>query len=149
MRREPFGGSSSKGALFSAFVGTTTGNALLVTDAVRKLLRRPPEPEHAGDTRRDPLYRWLIMFWCFSPLYVLVTKAEPVLLVLLYSSVVVLVIPVLAAALLKITNDRRRMGAQGNGWFANIVIGLLILVSIVFTARSGVEWWGRLWEGAR
>ena len=137
------------GAVFSAFVGTTTGNALLVTDAVRKLLRTPLKPEQAGDTRRDPIYRWSVLFWCFSPLYVLATNAEPVLLVLLYSSVVVLAIPVLGLALLKITNDRRRMGAHKNGRLANTIIGLLILLSIVFTAQNGVGWWGRLWGGGR
>jgi Mn2+/Fe2+ NRAMP family transporter len=136
-------------AAFNAFVGTTTGYALVATDICRsyipRLRRAPLEAGGAPhDVRRDPVYRWFVAFWALSPLYVLATGAGPVWLALVASSLGVVVIPVLALALLKLTNDKQRMGAHQNGWFTKGAMLLMTLLSIYLMCRHGLNWWTQL-----
>ncbi len=133
-------GAGMWASAFSGFVGGTTGYALMVTDIFRGGARtgtnmaasRRPAPE----TRRDPIFRGMVAFWCFSPLYVLFTSWEPVRLVLILNSVMVVLIPVLALALLWLTNDSKRMGKYVNGWATNLCLGTLIAVSIWLMFRN-------------
>ena len=132
------------GATFSTFVGANTGFVLIFTDICRTFvpgLKRPSksENEKTQPTNRDPIYRWMIAFCSLSPLYIIFTDVSPVWLVLVINAVVVILIPVLALPLLFITNDRRLMGKYKNGWISNTVMLVLVLVSIYFTYRNGVD----------
>ena len=92
----------------------------------------------------DPVYRGWIIFWCISPLYVLLFSVKPVWLVLGASALMVLLIPLLALALMCLMNDAERMGQYRNGWFSNTVLLLLIAVALYLTCKNTLEWWPRL-----
>jgi Mn2+/Fe2+ NRAMP family transporter len=129
-------------AAFSSFVGGTTGYGLIVTDIWRSFIR--PGSAAAADPKRDPVYRWAIVFWSFSPLYILLTGVGPVWLVLVVSAVVVGLIPVLALCLLRLTNDAALMGKYRNGWFTNATLVLLVLVSLGLIFRNAAELWPKM-----
>jgi Mn2+/Fe2+ NRAMP family transporter len=132
------------GASFSSLIGGTTGCALIVTDICRTFVPRL-EKKNTRDgnyrVKNDPLYRWAIVFWCVSPLYILFTGVQPVWLVITVSSLVVLAIPLLAIALMKITNDRQLMGAYRNGWLTNSIMGVLVFLAVFFTLRNAIDLW--------
>jgi len=130
-------------AVFTSYVGATTGYALIITDICRRLLPSVGKifgsPKHPDDVKRDPVYRWSIAFWSLSPLYILFTDAKPIPLVLLVSALTVLLIPLLAICLLVITNKRAIMGRFKNGWFVNAVLIILVAASIYLTVANGLE----------
>lgn len=130
---------------FSNFVGGTIGYSLIVRDICRRFvpgLRCPPgSPAAHPHSERDPVYRWSVALLALSPLYVLLTNAEPVALTLTVRAVVVVIIPILVGALLKLTNDKSLMGAHRNGWFTNLVMSLVVLVSAYVVYRNVSDWW--------
>ena len=136
------------GAAFSTFVGATAGYGLIITDICRSFIPRFKRPSNSGDeakdVKRDPIYRWSLIIWSFSPLYIVFTDVRPIWLVLMVSSVVVVLIPVLALTLLKITNDKSLMGKYKNGWFTNTVMILLVLLAVYFTFLNGIDLWNQL-----
>jgi Mn2+/Fe2+ NRAMP family transporter len=130
------------GASFSTMVGTTVGCALIVADLSRFLTNKPWASKHGRkEARRRPVYRACVIFWCFSPLYVLYTEVSPVWLVLVVSALAAALIPVLTPALIKITSDENLMGEYKNGWFTNAILGLMVLVAVYFGYRNMVEIW--------
>ena len=130
------------GASFSTMVGTTVGCALIVADLSRFLTNKPwASKDNRKDVRRHPVYRACIIFWCFSPLYVLYTGVSPVWLVLVVSALAAAMIPVLTPALMKITSDKSLMGEHRNGWLTNAILGMMVLVAVYFTYRNMVEVW--------
>ena len=130
------------GAAFSTMVGTTIGCALIVADLSRFLTKRPWASKHdRKDVRRHPVYRACVIFWCFSPLYILYIGVSPVWLVLMVSALAAAVIPVLTPALMKITSDKSLMGEYRNGWFTNAILGTMVLVALYFTYRNIVDVW--------
>ncbi len=130
------------GAAFSTMVGTTIGCALIVADLSRFLTKRPWASKHdRKDVRRHPVYRACVIFWCFSPLYILYIGVSPVWLVLVVSALAAAVIPVLTPALMKITSDKSLMGEYRNGWFTNAILGTMVLVALYFTYRNIVDVW--------
>ncbi|MBI3666264.1 MAG: Nramp family divalent metal transporter [Acidobacteria bacterium] len=131
-------------AAFNGFIGGTTGYGLMVRDICRNFIPRLKRPTSAAgkeEAKKDPIFRWSVAFWSFSPLYILFTGVSPVWLVLAVSSLVVALIPILALCLLMITNDKNLMGPYRNGWFVNAVITFLVLIAVYFTYRNGVDLW--------
>ena len=133
------------GICFSSFVGGTMGYSLIVRDICRRFV---PGLRVAGDspvmtqpTSRDPVYRWSVALLGLSPLYIVFLNVEPVALTLLVRSMVVIVIPVLVGSLMKIANDRTLMGEHRPGWFSNIVMALLVVISVYLTVKNAGEWW--------
>jgi Mn2+/Fe2+ NRAMP family transporter len=132
------------GASFSTFVAGNTGGALIVTDICRNFvpgLRRSVKGEEA---RSDPIYRSMIIFWSFAPLYILFSGVRPVAFVLIVSALLVVVIPLLVLVLMKITNDRKLMGPYRNGWLTNSAMMVLVIVTIYLTYVHSLEFWGTL-----
>ncbi len=132
--------------VFSGFIGGTAGYASIVTDIARRFAPgfRQADPTVGARLEHDGVYRWSVAFFCFSPLYVLLTPWQPVAIVLVVASVVVVLIPALALGLLRLTNDRQRMGAFRNGWLTNGTLSALVFVSLYFIYQNGVSWWERL-----
>ena len=132
------------GASFSTFVGMTAGYGLILADICRlffpSLKKRLGGENKEQGTLRDPIYRGSVIFWTFSPLYIVFTEVSPVWLVLMVSSMVVLLIPVMALALIKITSDESLMGEYKNHWMTNAVMVVLVLVSIYITYVNLVDW---------
>jgi Mn2+/Fe2+ NRAMP family transporter len=133
------------GICFSSFVGGTMGYSLIVRDICRRFV---PGLRVAGDsqimtqpTSSDPVYRWSVALLGLSPLYIVLLHVEPVALTLLVRSMVVIVIPVLVGSLMKIANDRNLMGTHRPGWFSNLVMALLVVISVYLTVKNAGEWW--------
>jgi len=131
---------------FSNFVSGTAGYALIVRDIWRRFVTRRAASDGApGDpAQHDPVYRWCVAVLGLSPLYILLTKVEPVALALTVRSLVVVLIPILGAALMILTNNKALMGSHRNGWLSNLAMGLMLLISLYLTAHSGLELWHRL-----
>ncbi|MGJ5819352.1 Nramp family divalent metal transporter [Paludibaculum fermentans] len=139
-------GAGMWASAFSGFIGGTTGYALMVTDILRHGMLRSgaaglDSKRPAPETRRDPYFQGFVAFWCFSPLYVLFTNWEPVVIILIVNSLMVVLIPVLALALLRLTNDRKRLGDHTNRWSSNVVLSVMIVVSIWLMLRNLINWW--------
>ena len=83
------------------------------------------------------------MFTCFSPLYVLLTDTQPVWLAVIVSALLAVSVPLVTYGLQRITNDKRLMGEHKNGWFTNLLLVILLLVSLYMIYRTGVETWER------
>lgn len=129
-------------AVFTTYTGATTGYSLLVADVWYNVLRPRAEsaPANVGDT---PAYRWCLLWFCLSPLYVLLTDWKPIWLVLVQAVVLALILPVSVLVLLWLTNNRRLMGGHTNGWASNLVMGTLVLATFYLTWQSAGELWAK------
>ena len=136
------------GAAFSSFIGLNSGYAMVLTDICRSfvpgLQRSVESPTRTHDIKKDRIYRVLIIFWSFASAYVIFTDTRPIWLVLMVGVFIVLLIPILAISLLKITNDRDLMGQYRNGWFTNTILVMLTLVAFFITYQNGRELWKNL-----
>lgn len=129
-------------AVFTTYTGATTGDCLLVTDIWYNVLRPRAEgaPANASET---PAYRWCLLWFCLSPLYVLLTDWKPIWLVVVQAVVLALLLPVIVLVLLWLTNNRRLMGRHTNGWASNLVMGTLVLATFYLTWQSAGELWAK------
>ena len=136
------------GICFSSFVGGTMGYSLIVRDICRRFVPglrvADDSPVMTQPTSRDPVYRWSVALLGLSPLYIVFLNVEPVALTLLVRSMVVIVIPILVGSLMKIANDRALMGEHRPGWFSNLVMALLVVISVYLTVKNAGEWWQAL-----
>jgi Mn2+/Fe2+ NRAMP family transporter len=128
-------------AVFTTFLGSNTGYSLVMTEIWRSLRspaerQTPPEP---GSTKKHPVYRICVAWFCLSPLYVLATDFEPVVLVLATSALFVVLLPVSSLVLLRLGNDKGLLGEYRNKWFNNVALGLIGLAAIYLTWQNGKE----------
>lgn len=127
-------------AVFTSFVGGIRGYSLAVADVARTfgLVKTNAFATHE-ESRKDPVVRGLIIFFAFSPLYILYTSVRPVWLMLATSSASVVVVPIISIALLRLTSDRRIMGEHRNHWSANAVLMFLALIACYFIYQNALE----------
>jgi Mn2+/Fe2+ NRAMP family transporter len=127
---------------FCSTVSNTTGSGIIVTDICRNVLpplRRMFGPASAGKpTNTDPIFRVLVVVWMVSPLYVLFTDWKPVALSLAGHAVAMILMPLLAYGLFRITSDRKLMGDHRNHWLTNA--GLLVIAAVAFGLASANVW---------
>ena len=128
------------GAAFSTLIGTTVGCSLIVADLFRFVTKKT-EVGQKGSPQYQRVYRTCVIFWSFSPLYVLLTGVSPVWLTLAVSALVVLLIPVLTPVLMKITSDRSLMGEYRNSWLTNAIMAFLVLAALYVTYVNLAAWW--------
>ena len=128
------------GAAFSTFIGGTVGYALIITDLCRNLIPKfqLSPGQKFENIKNDPIYRWSIIIWTFSPIYIVFTGVRPVWLILIFSSLMVVMIPVLALALMVITNKTELMGKYKNGWLTNAVLILLVAISFYMIGKEAI-----------
>jgi len=124
-------------AVFSTYVGSNIGYPLLIADIYHKFIKGSTQDQPTS--RTDPVFRWLVIFFHLSPLYIFLTGVRPVFLVLLVSSLIVIVLPVVAIVLLILTSNRKLMGDHVNGWFANASLGLVAVFTLFLSLRNGWE----------
>jgi Mn2+/Fe2+ NRAMP family transporter len=122
--------------VFSTYLGSNTGYALMATDIYRRVVKGR---ESLGSA--DPLFRGFLVWFCVSPMYVLWTAWKPVPVVLLTGLMFLVLFPALVFVLLKITNDRNLMGEHTNGWFTNLWLSVLALGIVVATYQEGASVW--------
>ncbi len=136
------------GAAFSTFIGLNLGFAFIFTDICRNFvpgLKDSGVQKREGYTHnKDPIYKWILFFWSFAPIYIVFTDVKPVWLVLMVMAFMVVLIPVLAVSLLWITNDRSLMGRYRNGWLTNLVLVTLVLIALYLTYERGADLWNDL-----
>jgi Mn2+/Fe2+ NRAMP family transporter len=133
------------GAAFTSFVGLNIGHALILTDFCRSfvpgLKRSAEEGRGSSSVKKDPIYRAIILFWSFAPLYIVFTGTRLIWLVLTVTAFPVMLIPILGLSLLKITNDPELMGQYRNGWLTNSILALMVLVALYFAYSNGANLW--------
>ncbi len=130
------------GKTFAGFVGGTTGYALLAGDIVGRLGREPEATATAAlDRRHDRAYQSWLAILALSPLYVVFTSWQPVILALLASAAMAGLIPLLAVGLLVLGNDKR-LGPHANRWPANLLIVLLAIIAIALTGANALRFLG-------
>ena len=128
------------GAAFSTLIGTTVGCSLIIADLFRFVTKKTEEGKK-GSPQYQRVYRTCVIFWSFSPLYVLLTGVSPVWLTLAVSALVVLLIPVLTPVLMKITSDKSLMGEYRNSWLTNAIMVFLVLTALYVTYVNLAAWW--------
>jgi Mn2+/Fe2+ NRAMP family transporter len=129
-------------AVFTSYIGGITGYSLAIADvfhSMRSGAGQSPTLRSREESQRDPLYRSLLIFFSFSPIYILWTNVRPAWLVLVASSAVVVVVPILSIAVLRLTFDRRIMGEYRNGMFANCTLVFVAVIACYFTYENGVS----------
>jgi Mn2+/Fe2+ NRAMP family transporter len=125
-------------AVFTTYTGATTGYSLLVADVWHNVLRPArPVPPALGDSGA---YRAALIAFCVSPLYVLLTDWEPLWLVVVQSAALAVLVPVLGAILMYLTNDRRRMGRHANGLVSNLTLGFVVLTVAGLSVYTSAAW---------
>jgi len=116
---------------FSSYTGTGTAQGIMISDVYYRFVRRPTlaagNNEGAGE---KPAFRWVVLYIFLSPLYFFFTDWTPVGLVLFKSGLGLLTLPIITLALLRLTADRKIMGAQANGWLVNIVLVLTTMAAL-------------------
>lgn len=125
-------------AVFTSFIGGITGYSLAIADVIHTL-REGGGIRSRDEVQKDPVYRGLIVFFAFSPLYILWTSVRPAWLVLVASSATVVLVPILSLAVLRLTADKRIMGENRNGWLSNGVLIFVALLACFFTYKNGLE----------
>ncbi len=136
------------GSAFSSFIGLNTGHALILTDVCRTFvpsLKRVREME-GYSPKRDPIYRVMIAFWSFAPVYIVFIGTRTVWLVLITAAFGAMLIPILGLSLLKITNDRKLLGNYRNGWATNSILLILVSIALYFSYRNGLNLWRDLFS---
>ena len=133
-------------SIFMSYVGSNTGYSLLVADAFERCLRPHAARPSAGgrDAARARTYRFVLTFFCVSPLYVLFTSWEPFWLGMVTSALFLLLTPVILWGLLRLTNDRTLMHGSANRWKSKIGLGVAIAISAYLSYSGAVEWIGKL-----
>ncbi len=112
--------------VFNTYVGSNMAYSLLTADLV---VRDGADFEK----RREQVYRWALLVYCVPPLYVFWTKWKPLPLVLASSALFAAAIPLVVTLILALANDRKRMGKLANGWVANTLFGVVLLLSLFAT----------------
>lgn len=128
----PIFGAALWAMAFSSYVGTGTAYGIMISDVYYQFVLRPSS---TADRRNDrpgemPAYRWVVLYIFFSPLYFFFTDWTPVGLVLFKSGLGLLTLPVVTMAVLRLTADKKLMGAHANGWFTNTVLALTTIAAL-------------------
>jgi len=130
-------------AVFTTYLGANTGYSLMISDIYHNVLRprrsAGEEPAGAVSPGHQPAYRWSLIWFCVSPLYVLLTNWKPVWLALISAAAQVLLLPVVVLVLMRLTNDTKLMGSYTNGWLVNLVMAVVALASIYLTYQNVME----------
>ena len=127
------------GAAFSTLIGTTVGCSLIIADLFR-FLNKNPEEGRRGSPQFQRIYRICVIFWSFSPLYILLTGVSPVFLTLAVSALVVGLVPILTLILMKITSEKSVMGKHRNSWTTNALLSCLTLAGFYMIYVNSSQW---------
>ncbi len=139
-----YGGRSILGVtlwciVFASTLGET-GYGIMISDVYYRFIRRSAAIAQRNQAAGEmPAYRWMVLYVFLSPLYGVFTGWTPIGLVLVKAAANVLLFPIVILAVLRLTADRKIMGAQANGWLTNMVLGLSTLVAVYLGCRGFIE----------
>ena len=127
-------------ASFASTLNNGSGQGLMLADVYHRFISRQIEGvDPAGNSSDLPAYRWSVLFMFCSPLYVFLTGWTPVGLVLAYGVLSVATLPVMAALILLLTADRKRMGTHVNTWGTNLVLVVTIICALQLSWQGVIE----------
>jgi len=127
-------------ASFASTLSNGSGQGIMLADVYHRFIsRRTDAVDLEGKASDLPAYRWSVLFMFCSPLYVFLTDWTPVGLVLAYGVVSVATLPVMAALILLLTADRKRMGAHVNTWAINLVLLVTIICAVQLSWQGLME----------
>jgi manganese transport protein len=133
--------------VFNTFVGSNTGYSIMLSDIYYGSVRRAKAAEApTGADKKQcslPAYRWFLTWFCVSPLYVLLTDWQPILIILITTALSLALLPVLTAALLRLTADRRLMGEYANRRGTNAALVLIAVAAVLLTFQNSLDFWTR------
>jgi Mn2+/Fe2+ NRAMP family transporter len=128
---------------FSSYLGGGTGYALMFSDVYHRFVRPSDviaEQDHGAGASYLPAYCWVVLFTFVSPLYFFFFMDwTPVWLLLVLSAASVLALPIVVLAVLRLTADKKIMGAYANGWFTNAVLAITAATALYLAWRSIIE----------
>jgi len=125
--------------VFASTLGET-GYGIMISDVYYRFIRRSAAIAQRNQAAGEmPAYRWMVLYVFLSPLYGVFTGWTPIGLVLVKAAANVLLLPIVILAVLRLTADRKIMGAHANGWLTNIVLGLTTLVAVYLGCRGFIE----------
>ena len=100
----------------------------------------PAKEGKRGSPQFQRIYRICVIFWSFSPLYILLTGVSPVFLTLTVSALVVGLVPILTLILMKITSEKSVMGKHRNSWTTNALLICLTLAGFYMIYVNSSQW---------
>lgn len=135
-------------AVFTTYTGATTGYSLLGADIWHNVLRsgRGMAPASPG---ASPAYRGFLIWFCFSPLYGLLTEWKPVWILLLEAVLLAVLLPVMVGVLMWLTNRRDLMGPYKSSLAGNAAMVAIMAATGYLVYRNLVEWWPSLTASIR
>lgn len=136
-------GAGILAAVFNVYLGTNTGYSMVVADIWHNCIRKRAETEISVTQSRLPAYRWCLLWFCLSPVYVLFTNWKPVWITLVGTALVVPLLPLVLLVLLRLNNDKRLLGAHANGLVANTVLIAAAVAACLLAWQNAVDFWGR------
>jgi Mn2+/Fe2+ NRAMP family transporter len=122
-------------AIYTSIVGHAKGLASLGTEAWLRWRERERSPSTLA---ARPLYRGIAVWCLISPLvWTLPNMPDFVMLTLVANSAQVLLVPLIAGGLWRITASRRYIGARHRTrWYENVVMAALFLVALYAAANT-------------
>jgi len=123
-------------AVYTSVIGHAAGLAYMGSHAWLRWRHGPGLP--ASDYRRHPLYRPLVLWCLVSPLvWTVPGMPDFVTLTLLANGAQVVLVPVLAGGLWRITASSRYIGAaHRNRWWENALMAVLFALALYVTVAS-------------
>ncbi|MGH9673128.1 MAG: Nramp family divalent metal transporter [Bryobacteraceae bacterium] len=132
-------------SVFTTYIGSNTGYSLIVADICERFVARfRQKAVHAREAMRRRIYRVLVTFFCWSPLYVLFTAWEPVRLSIFTGALFLVLSPLVLAGLLLLTSNRELMKNRASGVVSRAGLGVAIVVSLYLTWQNAFELTGKL-----
>jgi len=135
-------------AVFTTYIGANTGYSLLAADLWHGVLR-PPRAGAPASAGQSPAYRWFLLWFCFSPLYGLSTDWKPFWIVLLEAVLLAMLLPVMVAVLVWLTNRRELMGRYANRPAGNAAMLAIMAATGYLVYQNLREWLPALNAGIR
>jgi Mn2+/Fe2+ NRAMP family transporter len=123
-------------AIYTSVLGVAAGLAFMGSHAY--LRWQAGTAPIQTDYRQHPLYRWIAVWCLVSPLvWTIPGMPDFVTLTLIANSAQVVLLPLLAGGLWRITSSARFIGAQyRNRWWENVVMGLLFVLAVYGAINS-------------
>jgi Mn2+/Fe2+ NRAMP family transporter len=134
--------------VFGAHVGSGAGFGIMLSDVYHRFIRPSSRLTEDGmSPGRMPAYRWLMLYLFLSPLYVFATDWTPVGIVVATGVISVVALPVMTLIVLRLTSDRKVMGAYANGWMTNTVMILATIGALYLSWQGALEIIGDIRNG--
>jgi Mn2+/Fe2+ NRAMP family transporter len=122
-------------AVFSTYLGANTGYTLIAADVIANIRRK----RYGAAAGKQLAYRYVLIWFVISPIYVLWTNWSPVWLVLFASAVQLAMLPVMTMMLLILTAGKR-MGQLRNSMAVNLFLAGSILASLALLGKACWDW---------